>query len=400
MLWIIAGIIVFLLLVILHELGHFSVAKRAGVKVLEFGIGIPPKLWKYCTDKTGTEYTINAIPLGWFVRLKWEDPTVPTDFRASDSFIMASLPKKILILLGGVAVNFAIAYLWFVAVFWHGVKPLQILPDNMTSSQTQSYLFPTLEHVQKAGLISGDLTALDASLVIVMTGGLGAELGLNTWDIITHINQQKINSLTLSKALKSAIWWPIEIKYLRNNTPMTVAWQCPSDNCLLGVMVTQSWSLEILPYNFDLMQSLVVAWQEIKAETSLTLTSLWSLLTSLVSGDAAQRSQSMSKISGPVWAVKMGELILTHNWLRWYIAFASMISLALAIFNILPIPALDWGRIVGVLIQSIFKLKPESYFTIENYFNMFFFVIMMWFGIYVIFLDLMRFRGVHIPGLW
>ena len=50
----------------------------------------------------------------------------------------------------------------------------------MTSSQTQSYLFPTLEHVQKAGLISGDLTALDASLAIVMTGGLGAELGLNT----------------------------------------------------------------------------------------------------------------------------------------------------------------------------------------------------------------------------
>lgn len=57
-------------LVIIHELGHFFAAKKSGVQVLEFGIGIPPKVMTLWTDKSGTEYTLNALPLGGFVRMK------------------------------------------------------------------------------------------------------------------------------------------------------------------------------------------------------------------------------------------------------------------------------------------------------------------------------------------
>lgn len=67
---IVLGIIMFMVLVIFHELGHFITAKKSGVKVLEFGIGMPPKVCKIRTDKSGTEYTLNLIPLGGFVRLK------------------------------------------------------------------------------------------------------------------------------------------------------------------------------------------------------------------------------------------------------------------------------------------------------------------------------------------
>ena len=80
-----------------------------------------------------------------------------------------------------------------------------------------------------------------------------------------------------------------------------------------------------------------------------------------------------------------------------YLAFGGMISLGLAIFNLLPIPALDGGRAVGVLIQSIFGLKPEKYFNIEGYLNMLVFWLMMGLGIYIILLDLVRFWGVKIP---
>lgn len=69
--------------------------------------------------------------------------------------------------------------------------------------------------------------------------------------------------------------------------------------------MTQSGALAILPYDFSLPEALSVAWQEIKAETSLTLSSLKSLVVSLFTGDDKQRSQSMSKISGPVGAVKV-----------------------------------------------------------------------------------------------
>jgi len=86
-------------LVIIHELGHFIAAKKSGVKVLEFGIGIPPKAFKLWTDKSGTEYTVNWIPLGGFVRLKGEDPKDTEDFNAPDSFIKAKVWKKIIILL-------------------------------------------------------------------------------------------------------------------------------------------------------------------------------------------------------------------------------------------------------------------------------------------------------------
>ena len=399
MLWIIAGIWVFLILVVLQELGHFLAAKWSGVKVLEFGVGIPPKIGTYHTDHTGTEYTINAIPLWWFVRLKGEDPKVSSDFYASDSFISASLIRKILILIGGVTVNFLIAYLGFVLVFWHGVSPIQILPEWAISWSTQSYLFPTRDRAQEFGLISGDLQTLDAQISIVMTGGLANQIGLMSGDIITQINQKKVNSLNLSRTLKQFIDSPLTIDYIRDGKTRSATGTCPTDQCLLGVMISQSGALQILPYQFSFGQAWVVAWQEIVAETKLTLSSIKSLFVSLISGTSTERSQSLSKISWPVWAVKVGNTILQYNGIWWYLAFACMISLALAIFNILPIPALDGGRIVWVLIQSAFRLKPESYFIIENYLNILFFVLMMGLGIYIIGLDLVRFRGVTIPGI-
>ena len=81
----------FMFLVVIHELGHFIAAKKTGVNVLEFGIGIPPKAFRRWTDKSGTEYTINWLPLGGFVRLKGEDPRDPGTFYAKDSFITATL---------------------------------------------------------------------------------------------------------------------------------------------------------------------------------------------------------------------------------------------------------------------------------------------------------------------
>jgi regulator of sigma E protease len=85
------GIVMFMCLVLIHELGHFISAKKNGVKVLEFGIGIPPKVCKLRTDKSGTEYTLNLLPLGGFVRLKGEDPNDTEDFHAKDSFIKAKI---------------------------------------------------------------------------------------------------------------------------------------------------------------------------------------------------------------------------------------------------------------------------------------------------------------------
>jgi regulator of sigma E protease len=90
-------------------------------------------------------------------------------------------------------------------------------------------------------------------------------------------------------------------------------------------------------------------------------------------------------------------MLLEAGWWKQFLAFAGLISLALAIFNVLPIPALDWWRLLGVLIQRIWRLKPEKYFTIEGVINFVFFVLLMGLGVYIIFKDLVRFWGVKIP---
>ena len=79
--------------------------------------------------------------------------------------------------------------------------------------------------------------------------------------------------------------------------------------------------------------------------------------------------------------------------------FGGLISLALAFFNLLPIPALDGGRLLGVIIQKLGRLRADKYFAIEGGINLFFFILLMVLGIYMIALDLVRAWGVRIPGI-
>lgn len=156
MLGIILGILLFMFLVLIHELGHFIAAKKTGVQVLEFGMGIPPKIATLWTDKSGTAYTLNAIPLGGFVRLKGEDPSDPSTFRAKDSFIMASFWSKTVILLAGVTVNFVFAWFVLTMLFRRGTSPLMVIPDNAMTEKIASYLTPTMSFLVDEGYVSED----------------------------------------------------------------------------------------------------------------------------------------------------------------------------------------------------------------------------------------------------
>ncbi|HMT01624.1 MAG TPA: site-2 protease family protein, partial [Candidatus Absconditabacterales bacterium] len=175
---IITGVALFMFLVIIHELGHFFAAKKSGVKVLEFGVGIPPKICTLWTDKSGTEYTLNAIPLGGFVRLKGEDPTVTEDFHARDSFISANVVRKTIILLGGVTMNLLFAFFIFTLGFRLGVKPLFVVPENTFQSSVNSYLMPTLGFLEQKNFISGDIDKSQAQVFDILPDGLAAKVGL------------------------------------------------------------------------------------------------------------------------------------------------------------------------------------------------------------------------------
>lgn len=148
MIGIAAGILLFMFLVLIHELGHYIAARKSGVKVMEFGIGIPPKVCTLRKDKHGTAYTLNWIPLGGFVRMNGEQPD-DAGVGAKDSFLQANIRRKLLILVAGVAVNALFAWMAFSLAFRKGVHPLFVVPDNMLSYESRSYLLPTVGFLEK-----------------------------------------------------------------------------------------------------------------------------------------------------------------------------------------------------------------------------------------------------------
>ncbi|MDD3263061.1 MAG: site-2 protease family protein [Candidatus Absconditabacteria bacterium] len=404
----IIGILMFMGLVLIHELGHFIAAKKSGVKVLEFGIGIPPKICKLRTDKSGTEYTLNLIPLGGFVRLKGEDPKHEEDFNAKDSFIKANIFNKFLILIAGVTANFLAARVIFAFVFTAGTKPISMISENMFDTQIESYLMPTKSFLYNQGLISEEqkkeIENVPVKVFEIMSGGLGEQMGIQSGDIIKSINSVSINAWNIEQILKNNIGGNISLYYTRNGVSKQTQGLCESESCLLGIIFSYSgFSKEDLTnldddfIKFPFIKSAGIALKEIKAQSKLTFYALGNLGKNLVSFDKTKISGALNKLSGPVGAVKFGDMLLEAGGWKQFLAFAGLISLALALFNVLPIPALDGGRLLGVLIQWIGRLKAEKYFTIEGFINLFFFILLMGLGIYIILKDLVRFWGVKIP---
>jgi membrane-associated protease RseP (regulator of RpoE activity) len=227
------GIFMFMGLVLIHEIGHFITAKRSGVKVLEFGICIPPKVCTLRTDKSGTKYTLNLIPLGGFVRLKGEDPKDEADFNAKDSFIKAKMKNKIVILVAGVCMNLLLARVLFTAIFTMGTQPISVLPENALSSHQNSYLMPTVDFLYKQGFISGDLVSTPAKIEKVSSKMLGEEMGLLSGDTVVSINNEPVDVRNIGSVLKKNIDKDIAIVFTRDNKKVFTQAHCPADNCIL-----------------------------------------------------------------------------------------------------------------------------------------------------------------------
>ncbi len=399
-LFIIIWILLFVVLILIHELGHFIAAKKAWVKVLEFGFGIPPRAFKFYTDKSWTEYTINWIPLWWFVRLKWESPENEEEFNAPDSFMWVNIWKKLTILLAWISMNLVFAWILFTIIFTIWIKPMQLLPKNALPVETHSYLMPTEEFLTQQWFLTGKSIAVPLEVIDVSPNGLAAKNDILSWDIFLTINNNPVDSLNIWTLLKDNYGKSFDLKIQRWDQQIDKNITCPPDSCLLNIIHSWSGDTQMIPIKFDFVTAMWVSVIEMKEETVLTYHLLWALFSNLVSMNKQRIQSSMEKMSGPIWAVKVGEIILQYFGFLHYLSFAAMISLALWIFNVLPIPALDWWRTLWILIQKIFRLKPEKYFTFENYVNMIFFILLMWFGIYVMLLDLQRFWNVSIPWIW
>lgn len=125
----IAFLLIFSLLVIIHECGHFFMARKAGIKVEEFGFGLPPRIWG--VKKGETLYSFNWIPFGGFVKLLGEDSRDPKLAKDKRSFIAKPARTRILVIVAGVVMNFLLAYVLLTIGFIIGIKPLILSGDDV-----------------------------------------------------------------------------------------------------------------------------------------------------------------------------------------------------------------------------------------------------------------------------
>ncbi|PIQ77631.1 RIP metalloprotease RseP [Candidatus Peregrinibacteria bacterium CG11_big_fil_rev_8_21_14_0_20_46_8] len=157
---ILAVIIIFSVLVLIHEYGHFAAARRAGIKVLEFGIGFPPRLYG---KKIGeTEYTINAIPFGGFVKLFGEDATDPKILANKRSFAAQSTWVRTKVVVAGVVMNLLLAVVLLTVGFMFGIEPLLVTQEDIFTHiesgvvQTAPGVYVAKVDEQVSGVDAGD----------------------------------------------------------------------------------------------------------------------------------------------------------------------------------------------------------------------------------------------------
>lgn len=313
-------------LIIVHELGHFLAAKAVRIKVQEFGIGFPPRVARLF--RLGeTDFTLNAIPLGGFVRPSGEnDPNVPGGLSAASPW------KRIFVLIAGPAMNILAALLIYAYIFLQLGKP--------------------------------DLSRVE--IMDVSAGSPAGVAGLAAGDIVLQINDEPINSSQeLHDQIYASLGEPIQLTFLRDGEVSTVS-LVPRDPPPADGAIGISMGHPLIAINPG--EALVVGSQAIWQQA----TALVELPGRLITGQASPEEGRLVGYKGmydiytevrEADSAPDSELPAGINTL----SFFASISVSLGILNLLPVPALDGGRILFTLPELVFRRRiPPAYENAVN----------------------------------
>lgn len=359
---ILLALCVFFVVVFLHELGHFVVARWCGVKVYEFWIGIPPKLFRLFRDKRWTDWTLNWFPLGGFVRLKGEDILSP-DSRDTDSLLQVSWWKQISILLAGVTMNFLLAWVIFSLLFYRGTEPLmvhirELAPQSMFSRVGEwTKLFPifnTLNDAAKSGIV----TVSPGVVLVPLPTSIAEKSGIQKGDILLYINGIPINHPKEVREQLLQLWGSLVFRVMRDSKKFDII--VHSEDGRIGAYV---WPNISARYKYPFTTSFRSWFYEVFQQSIFSLKTIWVVISTSLSRTATHE-QKQEVASGIGWPVAIGKVFVgfaeSGIQLRNLLVLTAMISLSLGVFNLLPFPALDGGRILIILInRSIYLIAPK-----------------------------------------
>lgn len=326
----VVGILVFLIVV--HEFGHFVAAKIFGVKVQEFGIGYPPRAFRF--GKWGeTEYSLNWLPFGGFVRLLGEESGAEGSTQ-SRSLAAAPLYVQAIILVAGVLANALAAWLLFAGAYTLGI-PRAVEPGAEEGARLVVSSVVAGSPADISGLSPGD------EIVQMIDTRTGASPENTPEAITAFVSERGGQSITVSFARGGE-------GYVETIRPAHAVVPDAEGRPALGVGLVLI-SEESLPFG----QALMVAFPRTVDAFKTVAVGLWNLLSSAVMGKG-----NLNEVVGPVGLVEVVGSAAQHGF-GYVLALAGFISVNLTIINLIPIPALDGGRLALIAYEGVTRRRAR-----------------------------------------
>lgn len=339
---IIGAILVFSLIIFVHELGHFIVARAANINVLEFAIGMGPAIWK--RQGRNTLYSVRAIPMGGFCKLEGEDEETDTE----GSFSAKKPLPKIAVLAAGAGMNVLLGFVIIIAI--------------TTASAFQS-------------------GGLPSTVVARVNPESSAAEFLQEGDRIVGINGKRVNiKKDLSFELSEIGTGESTLTYVRDGesyadrfVPMEITYDDGSTGYIVG--------FEIAPAKINL-------WGILKESFFQTIWLVKLIFVSL--GMLFRGEAGLSDMSGPIGVVSVMNAAAQGGLLN-FLFFAAFLTVNIGVMNLLPLPALDGGRIVFALFELVFKkpVPPDK----EGLVHLIGFALLIALMLFVTWNDIMRLFG-------
>src|SRR5215468_971397 len=314
---VLAAFVVLGFLIVVHEFGHFIVAKRSGVGVLKFSVGFGPKIFGRTIN--GTEYVLSAIPLGGFVKMVGEDPDSTEAVDPRISFSHQPVWKRVAIVLAGPVFNLLFAFVAFSVV-------LAVYGQRVPSD------------VAKVGGVMADMPA--------------ARAGLQVGDVVTAVDGKPIATWEeLSNTIRASSGHPVVMTVQRGDQSLslTVTPEPKADKNIFGEVVGEAYVIGI-ERGFE--QVSVGPIEAIGNGAKQTLWWIQTLIMSVVK--IVQGRIPAQDIGGPILIIQAAGQQAQIG-LESLLLFMAVISINLGILNLLPIPILDGGHLLFFLVEAVMR---------------------------------------------
>ena len=418
---VLAAIFAIFIVILIHELGHFIAARSMGVRVIRFSVGFGRSIWSY-TSKSGTEYAINILPLGGYVKMLGEEDEIVEPDMKSQSYSKKVVWKRMIISAAGPIANFILALVLFWIVFMGGVthvKPVvgHVVPDSIVGiaglhggdqfisidgELSQDWQRVMMLLVAKAGqgnvvvklkeknkkqlkVINLNLSEwglykrkpnilkslgftpympkVEAVVERVRIGSPAAKSGIAHGDTIIKVGASSVTSWRqLVNIIKRHPHKKLKLTLLRHNKQLTI-------DCLIGARELEGERIGYLgvePRMPEWPQSMQFQHNYSAFSAWMPATkALWRLMkfNVVVIGKMFEGDVSLSTLGGPISIFQTAGQASAAGWSA-FIGFVAFVSVALGFVNLLPIPVLDGGHLLFQFIELVFRRPIPAHFQL------------------------------------